>query len=420
MLGSYNEAIAEVVRQGAPLASFSIDRRCLYNYTRALRDDAVESLMCFSCARRFPFLANRRSNDISWEVVLGRVSADGVDDVDQRTVFCNLGIETTKAIYGLETFIAKYGRVSDEVHLSNFRSEYDDWQLTIPFGHEDVKILCCPEDRLCKDEACMASSTACPRCRMRLCNECKSYLHKKGKPAMPPVALTNDMMVYYAPRELYTKNVTVMEMICASVCLTSMICFTLEAKYRKENPFDATVHMSRHRMGARGNATCFPLPWEELLQELRGSDRENVPNLPWVGEELSNFVSVLLKTSDDEDPKALAKFVHQARVRRAVVVKLIEDAKRRGHRAYARVDIATMREKATSLPEDGVPPEIIRLLPHDNHLDKILVQKAACPVGGRSDLDGAAEIMTKAQPNAVVLEKSSHDEADINAQRIAN
>ena len=64
-------------------------------------------------------------------------------------------------------------------------------------------------------------------------------------------------------------------------------------------------------------------------------------------------------------------------------------------------------QKATSLPEDGVPPEIIRLLPHDNHLDKILVQKAACPVGGRSDLDGAAEIMTKAQPNAVVLEKSS-------------
>ena len=131
-------------------------------------------------------------------------------------------------------------------------------------------------------------------------------------------------------------------------------------------------------------------------------------------------MSVLLKTSDDEDPKALAKFVHQARVRRAVVVKLIEDAKRRGHRAYARVDIATMREKATSLPEDGVPPEIVRLLPHDTHLDKIVVQKAACPVGGRSDLDGAAEIMAKAQPNAVVLEKSSHDEADINAQRIAN
>ena len=52
-------------------------------------------------------------------------------------------------------------------------------------------------------------------------------------------------------------------------------------------------------------------------------------------------MSVLLKTSDDEDPKSLAKIVHQARVRRAVVVKLIEDANTRGHRAYSRVDIAT-------------------------------------------------------------------------------
>ena len=143
-------------------------------------------------------------------------------------------------------------------------------------------------------------------------------------------------------------------------------------------------------------------------------------NLPWVGEELSNLVSVLLKTSEDDDPKALAKFIHQARVRRVVVVKLIEDAKRRGHRAYARVDIASVRKKAASLPEDGVPPEIIRLLPHDNHLDKILIQKAACPVAGRSDLQGVAESLSQAQPNAVVLEKSSHDEADINAQRISD
>ena len=99
----------QVLRQGAPLASFSIDRRCLYNYTRALRDDGVESLICFSCARRFPFLADRRSNDISWEVVLGLVSADGVDDEEQRTVFCKLGKETTKVFFGMETFIAKYG-----------------------------------------------------------------------------------------------------------------------------------------------------------------------------------------------------------------------------------------------------------------------------------------------------------------------
>ena len=64
---------------------------------------------------------------------------------------------------------------------------------------------------------------------------------------MPPAALANDMMVFYAPKELYTQKVTVMEMICASVCLTSMICFSLEKKYRGERAFDEEVHMQHHR-----------------------------------------------------------------------------------------------------------------------------------------------------------------------------
>ena len=45
---------------------------------------------------------------------------------------------------------------------------------------------------------------------------------------MPPASLANDMMIFYAPAVLYKEEVTVMEMICASTCLTSMICFSLE------------------------------------------------------------------------------------------------------------------------------------------------------------------------------------------------
>jgi len=239
---------------------------------------------------------------------------------------------------------------------------------------------------------------------------------------MPPAALTNDMMIFYAPKELYTMKVTVMEMICASVCLTSMICFTLEARHRKENPFDSEVHMARHRMGARGNATSFPLPWQDILSEIRRHEDDGAggeaPDLPWTGSQLSNFVSVLLKTSEEDNPKSMASFIHQAHVRRDVVIKLIEDAKARGHRAYVNVDISRMRDKAKHLPENGVPPEIIKLLPHDSDLDKIQVQKAATPVPGRADLEGMAATFRETRPNAVVLERSGEDEGDINAQRI--
>merc|ERR1712197_85386 len=109
-----------------------------------------------------------------------------------------------------------------------------------------------------------------------------------------------------------------------------MICFTLEMKYRSQqtegssvHPYDRSVHMARHRMGSRGNVTSFPLPWEALLQTLRkGDDNSAPPELPWVGAELADKVSILLKTNDDNDPKAAAQLIHQAHVRRRVVVLL--------------------------------------------------------------------------------------------------
>jgi len=59
------------------------------------------------------------------------------------------------------------------------------------------------------------------------------------------------------------------------------------------------------------------------------------------------------------------------------------------------------------------------MLPHDTHLDKIQVQKAATPESGRSTLEGVTAEMERSQPNAVLLEATGEDEADINAQRIS-
>ena len=135
---------------------------------------------------------------------------------------------------------------------------------------------------------------------------------------------------------------------------------------------------------------------------------------------MSNFVSVLLKTSDDGDTaEALSRFVHQALVRRSVVIELIEGAVSRGHRAYKHVDLRKMRERAEQLPEHGVPPEIAKLLPYDNDIDKLQVQKAATPVDPMASMEATARTLANSKPNGVVLERSSYDDADINAQRIA-
>ena len=96
----------------------------------------------------------------------------------------------------------------------------------------------------------------------------------------------------------------------------------------------------------------------------------------------------------------------------------IKMMKGRGHGAYAHVDIAAMEKKADLLPRDGVPPEIVRLLPHDTELDKLMVQKNATPCdGARDSVRAAADDMTLRTPNAVMMEKSSVDEVDVNRLR---
>ena len=44
------------------------------------------------------------------------------------------------------------------------------------------------------------------------------------------------------------------------------------------------------------------------------------------------------------------------------MVDVIRGAQARGHRSYRHVDMGRVRAESQCLPEDGVPPEIVRLL----------------------------------------------------------
>eukprot|EP00959_Pyramimonas_sp_CCMP1952_P223071 4663617-Pyramimonas_sp.AAC.2 len=165
------------------------------------------------------------------------------------------------------------------------------------------------------------------------------------------------------------------------------------------------------------------MPWTDMLAQLSAAEdlaaERKPPSVPHTGAELAGIVSVIMKSGGDDDTAAsMAKFVHQALVRRHVVVALIQGAKSRGHRAHRNVCMDAVRRKALELPENDVPAEIMRLVPLDDALDKIQMQKAATPVPRPDGLQEAADILDSTKGNAVVVEKSSFDEGDINSQRI--
>ena len=75
-LSMYNEGIATAIRQGAPLASYSIDRRCMLEYNTHLKHEDTGALVCFLCARRFPRVHGAKHNPIQFKPLLQRPNSN--------------------------------------------------------------------------------------------------------------------------------------------------------------------------------------------------------------------------------------------------------------------------------------------------------------------------------------------------------
>ena len=75
-----------------------------------------------------------------------------------------------------------------------------------------------------------------------------------------------------------------------------------------------------------------------------------------------------------------------------------------------------MRDRADGLPVDDAPPEIIRMLPCDGAHEKLQPNKNATPVVGEKSMEDMAEDLDTCRFNAVVCERSCHDEYDKIAQ----
>ena len=157
---------------------------------------------------------------------------------------------------------------------------------------------------------------------------------------MPVRALSNNLWTGFAAPLLAEERVSYLEAILASPCMLSLVCFSLETQYG--NVMLEGAQQQRFRVGARGNITLFPLPLEGIFQELHRQPVQGM-KLPWVGREIAHAVRVVLRTSEVTDARVIA----QARVRRDIVVRLIEDAVRRKHPTYANVQM----EEAWNAPD---------------------------------------------------------------------
>ena len=221
----YNEALAIAIRRGAPLASFSIDRRCLRQYVQHSTDASTHATVCFVCAQRFVHVSG--VDKYKAIVYVPLVARDVNEDLSGECDYL-LGIEEkyAKNFFSLDAYCRQYGEVSSTVSLCEMSEEFDDWHLNVSLNGDDFKLLCCPEDVQCPgvDGIHHSKQDCCDKCVAPVCKGCKFDL-APPKPTLPPSSLSNDMMIFYPPKMLYEEKVTMIELICASVCITSIICF---------------------------------------------------------------------------------------------------------------------------------------------------------------------------------------------------
>ena len=95
-----------------------------------------------------------------------------------------------------------------------------------------------------------------------------------------------------------------------------------------------------------------------------------------------------------------------------VVVNLILDMHRLGHESYADIKEEEVRQRAAELPENGVPPEVLKVIEEvDDSHDKLQPQKAATPCDGRDDPSTAGKTFADQRARAVVAEGVSLEDA---------
>ena len=104
------------VRRGAPLASYSIDRKCLHQYMQHLTNVDTKALVCFVCARRFLYVSGGKKN----EIVLRSLLTCEVDGSTLESSMCFLGMKQEHATntFSLKKYCDSYGRMSEGVHLA--------------------------------------------------------------------------------------------------------------------------------------------------------------------------------------------------------------------------------------------------------------------------------------------------------------
>ena len=117
----HQDLLTQRCQQSGPLATCSIDRRCLRRFRSNMLGHQVGTAICFVCARRFPFVDGLTNQQISW-----------LRAYEPRTgLFFDHVPEMLEALLGMSTYHARYVTTLPADMQPGLQSELAQWTCTI-------------------------------------------------------------------------------------------------------------------------------------------------------------------------------------------------------------------------------------------------------------------------------------------------
>ena len=89
----------------------------------------------------------------------------------------------------------------DRCRICLLRSMIGGWMC--PLKAQFCVCFAAPKTAGARVLAAASGKQICDECQIPLCAQCKGYVYNESAATLPPAALSNDMMTFYAPEELY-------------------------------------------------------------------------------------------------------------------------------------------------------------------------------------------------------------------------
>ena len=138
VLGMYAAAITWKCQSAAPVANVSIDRRALRSYQKSLEANNISCLLCFVCARKYPYVRSSRNQDVGWVQPV---------DAKNETIFGQSVADVEESL-GMKTFRQKYVEKETDFAREEMNAELEAWACQVDFAAVSVQLVCCPEDKM--------------------------------------------------------------------------------------------------------------------------------------------------------------------------------------------------------------------------------------------------------------------------------